>query len=478
MLSTQSAIHDLVRDQRWSAAELARQIHARAGVLARFIEPGKDNMFVIAHGNSCDFFADLFAVWQVGGTAACVNAGLTGTELETVVEFTSPRAVLVDAADVSASVPVLRTADERTTDDKVEVTRGSLDQAALMLFTSGTTGDPKGVVHTHRSLLARLALNLAEIGADDLERSLCVLPTHFGHGLIGNCLTPLAAGGTVYLFHGAGLKGTSQLGAHIDDHQITFMSSVPAFWKLALRVSEAPGSNSLRRVHVGSAPLADVLWHNILDWCGTQRVVNMYGITETANWVGGASATDFDPEDGLIGTLWGGSAAVLNADGNLVPQGSGELHLRVPSLMTGYYRRPDLTDAVLKDGWYATGDVGRIDEASVLRLTGRSRYVINRAGMKVYPEELDLLTERHPAIAEACAFAMADDASGEAVGLAVSLRAEAELDSRELLAWLKERIRAEAMPNRVFVVDDIPKTDRGKLNRDNVAQFCSAEPTS
>jgi hypothetical protein len=194
--------------------------------------------------------------------------------------------------------------------------------------------------------------------------------------------------------------------------------------------------------------------------------------TETANWIGGASAADHAPEDGLLGGAWGGQVAVRGDDGLPRARGEGEILVQTPSLMNGYYRRADLTAEVLQAGWYHTGDTGRIGDGGLLYLTGRNKYMINRAGIKVYPEELDLLLERHPDVLEACAFAAADAVSGESVAAAVRLRDGADTDAAALQAWVRARIRPEAVPGRMFPMAEIRRTDRGKLNRDNVARFC------
>jgi acyl-coenzyme A synthetase/AMP-(fatty) acid ligase len=349
------------------------------------------------------------------------------------------------------------------------------DRAALILFTSGTTGEPKGVVHSFASLGARIELNLAQIPAADLARTLCGLPTHFGHGLIGNCLTALAAGGVVHLMGERLSRVPLEAGALIDAHDISFMSSVPTLWKVALKTSKPPVKRTLRRLHVGSAPLAAPLWRSIQEWAGIAAVVNMYGITETANWIAGADPRQTPIEDGLVGTMWGGRAAVLDGEGRRSATGEGEIVVATPSLMKGYWAREDLTAQVLRDGWYLTGDSGHIDSQGVIRLRGRRKDEINRAGMKVQPAEIDMLLERHPDVAEACCFGLPDEILGEKVAVAVRPVPGAAFDSEALRQWCRTRLHAGAVPERWFEVAEIPKTERGKIKRDAVMRFCLAQ---
>ena len=324
-------------------------------------------------------------------------------------------------------------------------------------------------MHTFRSLVARLSLNEAFIGRDSFQQTLCTLPTHFGHGLIGNCLTPLLHGGDVTLVSGSDVRTVAKLGEIIDANKITFLSSVPALWKMVLKLSRPPENGTLKRVHVGSAPLSADLWSKITTWCDTKNVVNMYGITETANWIGGASAIDMEPRDGLVGRVWGGAAGIRAEDNKIKSSGVGEILIQCPSLMSGYYRLDELTSEVLVDGWFHTGDVGRIEDG-VVCLTGREKYEINRAGLKVHPEDIDILLERHEGIIEACAFGAPDPISGEKVCVAVALEAGTNLD--DVKKWCAERLVREKNPEKWFILDSIPKTDRGKINRNAVADVC------
>ena len=443
-------------------AALGEAVRARAAALAKAgAAPG--TTVAITHGGTAHFFVDLIAAWSCGAAAACLDPTLTPSERENVIAFCKPALVLSEGGALS------KQPNEATPRET-----GTLDDPALILFTSGTTGAPKGVVLSFRAVLARLALNHAEIGRATLARALVTLPTHFGHGLIGNALTPLTAGGDIVLVP-RGLTLAQNLGALIDEHRITFMSSVPSLWQMALRLSPRPKAGTLKRVHVGSAPLSATLWQRIADWAGCE-VVNCYGITETANWIGGASSRQHAPADGLIGRPWGGVAAVKGTDGVIRAQGDGEIVVQTPALMSGYLDRPDLTAAVLKDGWYATGDLGDVDAAGNVRLTGRARDEINRAGFKVQPAEIDMLLESHPSIAEACVFGAPDAVSSEIVAAAIRLGAGAREDAASLRDWCLKRLRREATPERWFFVDEIPKTSRGKVSRDAVRNALMGKP--
>ena len=196
----------------------------------------------------------------------------------------------------------------------------------------------------------------------------------------------------------------------------------------------------------------------------------MYGMTETANWVGGASSATQAPEDGLVGNIWGGSAAVLGPNGDIQANGSGEILVQTPTLMQGYLDSPDKTDEVFHHGWYRTGDMGEGDETGAIRLKGRARYMINVAGSKVYPEEIDLLLERHPDVTNACCFAKPDVVTGEAVAAAITLKDGAEVTGTDVLDWVRTRIREDARPQAIYVVAELARNANGKIDRPKVAQ--------
>jgi acyl-CoA synthetase (AMP-forming)/AMP-acid ligase II len=271
----------------------------------------------------------------------------------------------------------------------------------------------------------------------------------------------------------------------LDEHEITFMSSVPSVWRIAIKTAQPPQSRVLERVHCGSAPLSGVLWKGIQQWTGTDDVCNAYGITETGSWLAGTAASEVSPADGLIGEAWGGVIRVLSlGNTNEVPAGehecevaqSGYVWVNTPALMKGYLDRDDLTAGVVSNGWFLTGDIGLVDEDGRLFLKGREREEINRGGMKVYPGDIDSVVERFEETVDVCCFGCEDPLLGENVGVAVVLSSQNEDVLRGLHAWTERHLAKHQMPVKWYLMEEIPRTSRGKINRALVAKRCADLP--
>jgi oxalate---CoA ligase len=483
---------DPLGGRRWAG----RTIPARCAVRRAYyrgygVAPG-DRVF-LHHGNSLEFFVDLLALWQLGACVIPIDPRLTSFEVETLARAAAPSAAVWSGepdADRAATIAAVGAQILETPhDDDADATRAAspagdppLDADALVLYTSGTTGDPKGVVHTHRSLRARWASLRAHVGLRGFERSLCLLPTHFGHGLICNALYPWLSGQDLFILPPFRPDLVLKLGALVDEHAVTFMSSVPALWRLALKTAQPPRARSLERVFCGSAPLSAAMWKDVQEWTGTAEVLNVYGITEVGSWLAGTTLTEFVPEDGLIGETWGSTVALLRVldategDPAFEPSEPGEagyVWLKTPALMRGYLDRDDLTRRVVSDGWFATGDVGVIDERGRLYLRGREREEINKGGTKVYPGDIDAVLERLEDVLDVCAFGYADALAGEEVGVAVVLEATDDETVRRLVAWAGRHLASYQLPRRWWSIDAIPRSGRGKVNRAEVAARCA-----
>jgi acyl-CoA synthetase (AMP-forming)/AMP-acid ligase II len=475
--------------RHWDRSAVLDRYRRRLAFYARLGLERGDRVF-LHYGNTPEFFVDLLAVWSLGGCAVPIDSRLTPFEVEMLARAALPRLSLWSGvresetserlSGLGAQVVDASEADgERAREGAAGGPPKLLDDDALILFTSGTTGQPKGVVHTHRTLRERWTALRRSLGLESFRRTLCLLPTHFGHGLICNCLFPWLYGQHLFIVPPFKPDLLLGLGALLDAHEITFLSSVPTVWRLALKTSAAPRSGCLERVFCGSAPLSAHLWSDIRCWTGARDVWNAYGITETGSWLAGTSLEDFTPEDGLVGQPWGGEIKIVRAaDGGVgdepcAPGESGYIWVRTPALMRGYLGRDDLTAEVVSAGWFRTGDIGLVDGRGWLYLRGREREEINKGGMKIYPADIDAVAERFEDALDVCAFAVEDALLGEDVGIAVVLRDGSPGKLGALREWMALHLARHQMPRRWYLVDEIPRTSRGKVNRAAVAARCA-----
>jgi len=250
------------------------------------------------------------------------------------------------------------------------------------------------------------------------------------------------------------------------------------------KATAPPKRGTLRRVHSVSASLPKDTWQAMQRWSGTPRVVTAYGTTESASWAVGVLERDVVPEEGLIGVGWGYEVKVTRMHGEedagmtdepCTAAETGMVWLRGPGLMRGFLDRQDLTDAVLRRGWYMTGDLGYLDDRGRLFVHGRARDEINRGGVKVFPADIDHVAVQFPGVMDACAFRLPDPLYGETVGIAVVL----EKCSADALAglhrWLEQRLARHKMPARWYRVDSLRRVHRGKINRDEVMRQCETQ---
>jgi acyl-CoA synthetase (AMP-forming)/AMP-acid ligase II len=448
--------------------DLKRRILARAETM-KTLGVRESQGVVLLHGNSYTFLIDLFAIWHLGGYAVPLDPKTTPYETERVVQHSN--AVLLTGASATYEtctpyLPWQEDIDSGALASACELRDCPSTERALVLYTSGTTGNPKGVVHTHGTLQARLQALASHIPAKDLERSLCVLPLQFGHGLIGNSLLTWHQSGELILWGASfDIVSAAQLGDAIDQYGITFLSSVPAVWESSLPVSLPPKLNTLRRIHCASAPSRPTLWQEIRAWCGENATIkNVYGITEAGSWIAGTEGKTPPSVPGLVGKPWGVEFDFRD----------GEIWIKTNSLMPGYLHRDDLTQEVMREEWFNTGDAGSLDPAGNLILQGRTRTTINRAGIKIYPEEIDQLLKSHPNVKDACAFGIPDEIAGQTLAAAIVFR-DAQIEFQQLEDWCRQHASQYKIPVRWYSLDKIPLTDRGKVSRAQVADLCISQ---
>jgi oxalate---CoA ligase len=483
-------IFDYSEDKYLESSDLIRLINDKCNDYLSVGITNGDNV-IIAHGNNYLFFCDLLALWNLGVCVTPVDPGISEGELLNLASHSGSKAIifrgsksiiLTDESLSGSDFLVLDSEKQYGSRYSVEtaVTEYPLaDSPALLLYTSGSTGEPKGVLHTYRSFSSKMFALKDNLLVDDFTVTLNLLPTHFGHGLICNCLFPLLNGCDLVILPSFSMDILHRLGKIIDDHNVTFLSSVPAVWKIAISYSSKPLGGTLKRIHCGSAPLNIDLTNKIREWSSTNNVFNTYGITETGSWIGGSCCDIKETRDGFIGQSWGAEFLITKEDNKELTSERcnvcdvdelGYVWVKTPSLMKGYYNKPNLTKEFVLNTWFFTGDKGFIDCDNNLILKGRVRNEINKSGIKIMPEDIDMQLEKNDLVIEACAFGVDDSISGQDVNVAVVLKNNASLD--EVKSWLRSHISSYKFPTRWFLLEVIPKTERGKVNRSNVADIC------
>lgn len=342
------------------------------------------------------------------------------------------------------------------------------------LLTSGSTGKPKIVIHSFRSILSRIALNISYLTAESFQNTLVTLPLSFGHGLIGNFLTPLYVNSNVYILRDTSPAIISNIHKYINEKKITFFSSVPSTWQMIMQLSDQP-EKALKLVTIGSSTLSKSLWKKAIDWARTDNVVNAYGITEMANWISGASAMIYTPETGLVGKPWGGKAAIINSDREILFSGEGEIVLLSPCkymdiIMDNY------SDNSVKGSnfWFPTGDIGTIDTKGVIRLSGRKNNMFKRLGIRLFPEEIEEILKVSDSITECVIVPVGNSLTDNEIE-AVIVPSQPELFNIDSFKnWAKNTINRSKLPSKWMVVEEIPKNSNGKVDRTKTKMLLSS----
>lgn len=459
----------------------------------------RGTVVLLHYGNCIEFFVDLLALWRLGACAAPVDPRLTAHEVGAVAAVALPRVSLWLAAPPQPVIAALAAHGVRcsVTTDATTLTANRTAAAvagdgpdparpAIVLFTSGTTGRPKAVVHTHGALQARWRRKRAALGLERFMRTLCAVPTQYSFGL-GVSLFPWLAGATLLLLPPFRQDLLVKLGDLCDQHDVTCVAAVPAVWRIVTRMARPPQA-PLQLAASGTAPLPSTLREGLVRWARAPAA-DIYGLTETG-WIAAQTVSPSDAAGAdaqLAGTCVGRPLgvevailsqppddAVLDFDRRSAIGEHGHVYVRSDSLMTGYLGQPDATRAVLRDGWFCTGDLGSVDADGRLWLHGRYKELINVGGTKVYPHDVDALLLSHPAVQDACTFAVDDPLLGEAAAVALVLD-DSDADTvASVVDFVRARLAEHQLPRRWYLADRIGRTARGKLDRAGTARACAA----
>jgi acyl-CoA synthetase (AMP-forming)/AMP-acid ligase II len=453
-------------------AELDDAAARVAGWLARRVRPG--DRVLLAAAASVGFVRCYLGALRAGAVAVLANPGYTLAELGhlvadsgAVLAFADPGPARLLAALGPGRGPLETVDIRRLPDEAIRATEivPSPGDAALLAYTSGTTGQPKGVPLTHRQLAVSIRSAMAAwrwSGDDVLAHA---LPLYHQHGL-GGVHAALIAGGTVHVrsrFTPADLVRT------IGATRASALFAVPTIYQ-ALVDSDAVTAGAfggLRLAVCGSAPLGPALAERLAAVLGRVPLIR-YGTTETGLNVSNPLG---DPRGDTVGVPLPGVLARIQAgpgtDGQADLGEDGEIQLRGPQVFAGYWNDPAGTQAAFTpDGWFRTGDIGAVDPASGhLRIRGRTKEMIITGGLNVYPREVEIVLEAHPSVAEAAVAGVPHERWGEQVTAWVVVRDGHGFDEAALIAHARTRLAGYKCPKRVFQLAALPRNHVGKIVR-------------
>jgi fatty-acyl-CoA synthase len=464
-----TAIHFEGSDHSWAA--LARQMRQLAGALdALGIERG-DRVAHLGY-NSPLFLVLLFACARLGAMLVPLNWRLATPEHRVVIADAEPKLLVHDAGFAAAArLGVARTlsldelAAAMAAADACEADPASSYAAPLLIvYTSGTTGRPKGAVLTQEALLLNAVNSTVMHDLTSADHVLTTLPMFHVGGLNIQTLPALHAGASVTLHARFDVDATL---AAIAERRPSLAVLVPA--QLAALIGHPAWAETdlscLRAITTGSSIVPTPLIEAI--HARGVPVIQVYGSTETA-----PIAIYQTPRDAFLSVGSCGkpalhcAARIVDGEGKDVPRGGrGEILIRGPNVMTGYWRNPEASAAALRDGWFHTGDVGHVDERGDYFIDERKHDVIISGGENIYPAEVEAILLAEPRIAEAAVVARPDPRWGEVPVAVIVLRPGAEMAAPEVLALFRERIARFKQPRDVVFAAALPKNALGKVLR-------------
>ncbi|MGH7392242.1 MAG: long-chain-fatty-acid--CoA ligase [Candidatus Rokuibacteriota bacterium] len=467
--------HDTLAERRvltyealWRAAR-----GTASGLRARGVGPGDRVGYCLPNG--ADLVTGYYATWAAGG--AVVPANPLAREAELTEQLGDAAvALIVGAAGSAAEQAAARLGVDFVGVEAFRALAGrppaapapcAPDDVAVILYTGGTTGTPKGAMLSHRNIVVN-TVQFAEwyALAPGEETAVAAIPMYHSGGMSGVMNVPLYAAATLLVF---GRFGAGGMARAVTRYRATRLFGVPTMFIALLDDPEGRRADysSLRACRTNAAPLPPAVKRAFDELVGREVLVEGYGLTEAsplthANPVGRARA-------GSIGVpLPDTDARIVDESGaDVTPGEPGELLVRGPQVMLGYWQRPAETAAALAGGWLRTGDIARMDGEGYFSIVDRSKDVINTAGFKVWPREVEETLSLHPAVRQAAVVGVPDDYRGETVKAFVVLRdgPAPRPSAEDIIGFCRDRLTPYKAPRMVEFRDELPMTTTGKLLR-------------
>lgn len=464
--SNQSSVAVIEERNRWTFAELSDEVNRIAGVLKERV---KGDIVGVLLLNSQKYAATMLGIWKAGKTAVPLNYLLPPAELGFIIKDSGMSGLVSSQffnQALTAMKPlfgdrgvVLMADDPSFAAESTGVVAAEYRDPALYLYTSGTTGRPKGVVLTHDNLLANVESCQRAGDFDHRDAFLCLLPFFHTYAITGTFLLPLLSGSKMVLidrFQPAKVLGL------IQEHKISVFLAIPSMYRV-LAGSEGDFNVSSVRFPISGGEPLPVAIAEAFEKRFNVPIFEGYGQTETAPVVtlntpdGRKPGTIGRPVPGVEVAIWDDQNRALRA-GEI-----GEIMVRGRNVMKGYHHLPEETAKTITNGWLHTGDLGKLDEEGFVVITGRKKDLIISAGENIYPREIEEALSQHPKVKEVAVIGVKDEVRGEVPKAFVIVRDGMTLDEKELRAFCREALANYKVPKYFEIVPDLPRTPTGKV---------------
>jgi acyl-CoA synthetase (AMP-forming)/AMP-acid ligase II len=477
-------------DETTTYGELEKLANQLAnGLLALGIEKGQ--RVAILGENSLEHLQLFLAAGKIGAVSVSLNYRLAPAELAFILQDANARALLVLDDGMLHTLDALRgelprdielftrnanqshrweqwLATQSTNIPTADVQPGD---GFLQLYTSGTTGSPKGVVSTHHNLLSEAVMNTTLMPVRAAPGSADLICAPFFHiGGAGSALLSLYAG-TEIIMHRA--FDPLAVVTDIEKYPINSVFMVPAMIMAVLSLPdiEQRDFSNLKQIYYGASPISEAVLRRAMNVFGTD-FIQMYGMTETTGTVVNLTAADhrraLDGQPELLRSCGrpsvGVQVKVMDSEGRELPTGEvGELWVKSPSNMAAYYNLPEETAKNVTDGWVHTGDAGMSDAEGYIYLKDRMKDMVVSGGENIYPVEVENALANHPAIADVAVIGVPDEKFGEALLAMVVLQADTSLETAEMIAFCRDKIAGYKIPRKLQVIPEMPRNPSGKI---------------
>ncbi len=462
------------------------EFYQAANDMAHYLEQSgitKGQKVALILENGAQWVTSFFGIVLAGGVVVPLNPHFKPPEIAVLLEQAKVQVIVTDSqgasklppgffkknADkdsrtgVEPTGPLVISVHEQYISKVIEKSDAQLDDEALLLFTSGSTGLPKGVILTHGNLLAEAGFIQQghQLSSDDIV--LCILPFFHINGLVITLISTLFYGGKAVIPR---KFSANKFWQWVNEYQVTWFSAVPTILSILLSSQHsAMDTPSLRFARSASSSLPVAILKEFEERFHVP-VIESYGLSETGSQV----ATNLLPpgrrKPGSVGLPIGNEICIVNEFDDCVPTGvTGEVIIKGKNVTSGYLNNAQANQESFKGGWFYTGDMGYFDEAGYLFLVGRRKELINRAGEKISPREVDEVLYQLPEIEIAAAVGIPDPLFGEEVVAFVQLRPGAELNEAQVIDHCKTCLADFKIPKRIFYVADFPKGANGKIQR-------------